>query len=57
MAIKTKELRRMGNKEREKKLEELEMELIKSRVGSQKSGSKVKEIKKMIAKILTLNKK
>lgn len=56
MAIKTRELRRMGNKEREKKLEELKMELIKSRVGSQKSGSKVKEIKKMIAKILTLNK-
>lgn len=57
MAIKTKDLRRMDNKEREKKFRELKMELIKSRVASQKSGSKVKEIKKMIAKILTLNKK
>ena len=56
MAIKTKDLRRMDNKEREKKFNELKMELIKSGVASQKSGSKVKEIKKMIAKILTLNK-
>jgi len=57
MAIKTRDLRRMGNKEREKKFKELKMELIKSGIASQKSGSKVKEIKKMIAKILTLNKK
>ncbi len=57
MTIKTKDLRRMGREEREKKLSEFKMELIKSRIASQKSGSKVKEIKKMIAKILTLNKK
>lgn len=57
MAIKTRDLRRMDNKEREKKFRELKMELIKSGIASQKSGSKVKEIKKMIAKILTLNKK
>jgi len=57
MVIKTRDLRRMDNKERERKLMELKMELVKSRIASQKSGSKVKEIKKMIAKILTLNKK
>ena len=57
MAIKTRDLRRMSNKEREIKFRELKMELIKSKIASQKSGSKVKEIKKMIAKILTLNKK
>jgi len=57
MAIKTKDLRRMSNEERERKLLELKMELIKSGIVSQKSSSKVKEIKKMIAKILTLNKK
>ena len=57
MVIKTKDFRRMDKQERERKLEELKMELIKSGIASQKSGSKVKEIKKMIAKILTLNKK
>ena len=46
----------MGKEEREKKLQELKMELIKSKVASQKGGTKIKEIKKMIAKILTLNK-
>ena len=56
MAIKTRDLRRISKEERERKLQELKMELIKSRVASQKSGAKVKEIKKMIAKILTLNK-
>jgi ribosomal protein L29 len=56
MVIKTKDLKRMSKEEREKKLQELKMELIKSKVASQKSGAKVKEIKKMIAKILTLNK-
>ena len=57
MVIKTKDFRMMDKQERERKLEELKMELIKSGIASQKSGSKVKEIKKMIAKILTLNKK
>ena len=57
MAVKTRDLRRMSKEEREKKLWELKMELIKSRTATQKSGAKVKEIKKMIAKILTLEKK
>ena len=56
MAIKIRDLRRMTKEERERKIQELKMELIKSRVASQKGGTKVKEIKKMIAKILTLNK-
>ena len=56
MAIKIKDLKRMNKEERERKLQELKMELIKSGVASQKSNSKVKEIKKMIARILTLNK-
>jgi ribosomal protein L29 len=56
MAIKTRDLRRMSKEEREGKLQELKMELIKSRVAPQKGGAKVKEIKKMIAKIFTLNK-
>ena len=54
--MKTKDLQRMTKKEREEKLQELKIELIKSKTASQKSGTKVKEIKKMMAKILTLNK-
>lgn len=53
MTIKTKDIRKMSKEEREKKLSELKMELIKSKVASQK-GAKTKEIKKIIAKILTL---
>jgi len=56
MTIKTKDLRRMTKEERKRKLQELKMELIKAKTASQKSGMKVKEIKKIIAKILTLNK-
>ena len=51
------ELKNMSEKERENKLKELKMELIKSKVAGAKTGSsKIKEIKKMIARILTLNK-
>jgi ribosomal protein L29 len=51
------ELKSMNEKERENKLKELKMELIKSKVGGAKTGtSRIKEIKKMIARILTLNK-
>ena len=47
----------MGEKDRTNKLKELKMELIKSKVAGAKTGSsKIKEIKKMIARILTLNK-
>ena len=51
------ELKSMSEKERGNKLKELKMELIKSKVGGAKTGtSRIKEIKKMIARILTLNK-
>lgn len=56
--IRTEELRRMTKEERAKKLNELKLELIKSQVSTTKTGnSKPKEIRKMIARILTLNKK
>ena len=54
MAMKIGDLKRMSKEERQNKLQELRMELIKSRTASQKSNAKVKEIKKMIARILTL---
>ena len=51
------ELKNMNEKDRKNKLKELKMELIKSKVGGAKTGtSRIKEIKKMIARILTLNK-
>ncbi len=57
-SMKAKELRKMGKEERERKLEELKLELIKSKVNASKTGSsKKREIKKIIARILTLNKK
>ncbi len=54
--MKFKELKRMNKEDREKKMKELKMELIKARTASKAGGSKIKEIKKMIARINTLNK-
>jgi ribosomal protein L29 len=46
----------MGEKELNKKLKELKFELVKSQASGSKTGSsKIKEIKKIIARILTLN--
>ncbi|MCK5149913.1 50S ribosomal protein L29 [Candidatus Pacearchaeota archaeon] len=54
--MKAKELRKITEEERNKKLKELKLELVKSKVSSSKNGnSKIKEIKKIIARILTLN--
>ena len=48
-------IKNLNKNEREKKLKELRADLIKSKASSSKSGSsKIKEIKKMIARILTL---
>lgn len=55
--MKNKEIKDMNKQEREKKLKELRLELIKSKVNTPKSGSsKIRNIKKTIAQILTLNK-
>jgi ribosomal protein L29 len=52
-----KELKKMEKQERDKKLKELKFELIKSQTNAAKSkSSRIKEIKKAIARILTLNK-
>lgn len=53
--MKFKELKNLSAKEREKKLGELKIELVKSRAGNAK-GAKTKQIKKIIARIFTLNK-
>ena len=53
--LKAKEIQKMGNDERMKKIEELKFELVKSKGSSSKGTAKAKEIKKTIARILTLN--
>ncbi len=52
--MKFKELAKMKKEEREKKLKELKMELIKAQ-SSKTAGSKAKNIRKIIARIHTLN--
>lgn len=52
--MKFKEMQKMKENEIEKKIEELKLELVKARLG--KSKMKTKEIKKTIARLLTLGK-
>ena len=55
--LKAKEIKKLGKEGMEKKLKEMKFELIKSKANSSKTGSaRTKEIKKIIARILTLNK-
>jgi ribosomal protein L29 len=56
--LRNKQLREMGKDERTNKLKELKLELIKAKSQSNKGGSaKIKEIKKIIARIYTLDKR
>ena len=50
--MKFKELQKMSVKERKDKVKELKMELVKS--SASKTGSKSKQIRKIIARILTI---
>lgn len=55
--IRNKDLKSMADKDREEKLKDLRLELIKKNVQANKTSKiKTKEIKKAIARILTLNK-
>ncbi|MEK6895696.1 MAG: 50S ribosomal protein L29 [Nanoarchaeota archaeon] len=54
--LKSNEIKKMSQHDKEKKLKELKMELVKARVSAGKGGSsKVKEIKRIIARIHTFN--
>ena len=54
--LKAKEIKAMNEKDREKKMKELKMQLVKEKVNaSNTGGSKAKQIKKIIARINTLN--
>ena len=55
--MKAKDMMKMSKEERKKKIEELKIELVKARVNASKSGnSKVREIKRTIARLLTTEK-
>ncbi len=51
--MKFKELKKLTNIEREKKSKELKIELIKSNIS--KTGGKARQIKKILARINTIN--
>lgn len=56
--LRAKEISKMSDKEKEQKLKELKMELIKANVAANKTGKiKINEIRKTIAKLLTLKAK
>jgi len=53
--MKFKDIKKMNKEDIMKKMEELKFELIKAKANAAKAGtSKAKEIKKIIARILTL---
>ncbi len=53
-ALKSKEIQKMNIDERMKKMEELKFELVKANA-SKTGASKAKEIRRIIARILTFN--
>jgi len=54
--LKIKDMKNSSNEERMKKIEELKFELVKAKASAAKSGtSKARDIKKTIARMLTLN--
>ena len=54
--MKMKEIQKLNKADREKKMKELKLELVKSKANAAKSGSsKAKQIRKIIARMHTLN--
>ena len=55
--MKMKDLRDLSKEELERRFKKLKLELVKSKVNASRTGSsKIKNIKKTIAQILTFNK-
>ncbi len=51
--MRKKEIARMNKREKEEKLKELKLELIKANVVANKSNAKTREIKRAISRLLT----
>jgi ribosomal protein L29 len=53
--LRMNDLRKINSKELKEKLKDLKLELIKSQVTANKTNAKTKEIKRAVARIMTLN--
>ncbi|PIN90826.1 50S ribosomal protein L29 [Candidatus Pacearchaeota archaeon CG10_big_fil_rev_8_21_14_0_10_34_76] len=54
--LRSKDIRKMDEKNRKERLKDLRMELTKANVTAHKTNAKTKEIKRAIARILTITK-
>jgi len=54
--LKQKEIIKMAEKERNQKLLELKLELVKANVTANKTNAKTKEIKRAISRLITFSK-
>lgn len=54
--LRNKDIKKMSEKERQEKIIELKMELIKANVTANKTNAKTKEIKRAISRLITFDK-
>ena len=54
--LKIQDAKKLSGKDRDSKIQDLRLELVKASVTANKSRAKTKEIKRAIARLLTLNK-
>ncbi len=54
--LRAKDAQKMSQKDRNEKLEELKLELVKANVTANRAKAKTKEIKRAISRLLTINK-
>jgi ribosomal protein L29 len=55
--MKKNEIKEMSKEKRNERLKELKVELVKSKISAAKTGnSKARQIRKIIARIITINK-
>lgn len=54
--LKAKDISKMAEKDREEKLKDLRLELVKAKVTANKANAKPKEIKRTIARLITFSK-
>jgi ribosomal protein L29 len=54
--LRMEEIKKLSEKERKEKMQDLKLELVKSNVTANKTNAKTKEIKRAISRLLTFNK-
>ncbi len=55
--LKSKEIIKMSKEDRDKKMKDLKMELVRAKVSANKTKAKTKEIKRAIARLITFTSK